>query len=502
MNSLRNRLLFSYLVVIATILIIVAVALLAVSVTEAARILPTLRQLSTISLSTRREMNRLLEQDARLLEMGQALSEAADTYGVRILVVESGSGPGNGRILYDTDGQPEGWGQVDLAQIVQPRGDFAAGDFAAGDLAAGDANLPAGRYRAPDGSRWLIVSQAIPLLATDDQRPNRGLLIFARPEPRVLQVFRETFLRPLFQAGVVAVLLSVLLAVVISRSVARPLQKVAAAAESIAQGDYNQQIPVQGPDEVRRVASSFNTMAAQVAATQQAQRDFVANVSHDLKTPLTSVTGWSQALLDGTAGKPEQQEQAVRIIHDEAGRMTRMVEQLLDLAKIESGQLQLNREPVDLAQLMQEVHRNLARRAEEKEVHLAMEIAPVAAVAGDRDRLVQILTNLVDNALNHTPPGGRVQITLKPYGDRAAELIVQDSGPGIPPEDLSRIFERFYRVDRSRHRTSERQGVGLGLAIVKELVEAHNGRITAHSHPGQGSTFTLHLPLAPPEPTS
>ena len=486
MNSLRNRLLFSYLVVIAVILVIVAVALLAVSVTESARTLPTLRQLSTISLSTRRELNRLVEQNAQLLAMGRALSEAADTYEVRILVADSG----NGRILYDTDGRPEGWGRVDLAQIIQPRGDFATGDFA-----AGDANLPAGRYRAPDGSRWLIVTQTIPLPAIDDQAAGRGLLIFARPEPRVLQVFRETFLRPLFQAGVVAVLLSLLLAVVISRSVARPLQKVAAAAESIAEGDYDQQIPVQGPDEVRRVAGSFNTMAAQVAATQQAQRDFVANVSHDLKTPLTSVTGWSQALLDGTAGKTEQQEQAVRIIHDEAGRMTRMVEQLLDLAKIESGELQLSHEPVDMGQLVEEVHRNLALRAEAKGVELTVEVAPVAAVSGDRDRLVQILTNLVDNALNHTPPNGRVYLALKPYGHKAVELVVQDTGPGIPPEELSRIFERFYRVDRSRRRTSERQGVGLGLAIVKELVEAHNGRITAESEVEEGSRFVVRLPV-------
>ncbi|MFZ0545095.1 MAG: HAMP domain-containing sensor histidine kinase [Candidatus Promineifilaceae bacterium] len=490
MNSLRNRLLLSYLVIIATILVIVAVALLAVSVTEAARILPTLRQLSTIGISTRRELNQLLEQGTRLSGLGLTLSEAAETYDVRILVVDAG----NGRILYDSAGQPEGWGRVDLAQIVQPRGDFSTTD----------ANLPAGRYHAPDGTRWLIVSQAVPIPGIsgqgngqgNGQGSNRALLIFARPEPRVLQVFRDTFLRPLFQAGVVAVLLSLLLAVLISRSVARPLQTVASAAESIAQGDYDQQIPVQGPDEVRRVASSFNTMSAEVAASREAQRDFVANVSHDLKTPLTSVTGWSQALMDGTADKTEQRERAVRIIHDEAGRMSRMVEQLLDLAKIESGQLQLNREPVNLAQLIREVQRNLILRAEEKEVHLTMEIAPVSAVSGDRDRLVQILTNLVDNAIDHTPPAGQVTIGLKPYDEQMVELVVQDTGPGISPEDLSRIFERFYQVDKSRRRTSERQGVGLGLAIVKELVEAHDGRITVQSDMGQGSSFVVRLPVA------
>jgi signal transduction histidine kinase len=482
MNSLRNRLLISYLVVIATILVIVAVALLAVSVTESARILPTLRQLNTISLSTRRELNQLIEQNARLPALERTFGEAAETYDVRILLVDAG----NGRILYDSAAQADGLsGRIDLAQIVKPRGDFSSND----------ASLPAGRYRAADGSRWLIISQTIPFPAVNDQGPGRAFLIFARPEPRVLQVFRETFLGPLFEAGLVAVFLSLLLAVFISRSVARPLQNVAAAAESIAQGDYDQQLAVQGPDEVKRVASSFNTMAAQVAATQQAQRDFVANVSHDLKTPLTSISGWSQALLDGTAGKAAQQERAVRIIHDEAGRMTRMVEQLLDLEKIESGQLQLNREPVDLGQLVQEVQRNLALRAEEKGVHLVLDIEPAAAVMGDRDRLVQILTNLVDNAINHTLPGGRVHMGLKPYGDEAVELVVQDTGSGIPQEALDRIFERFYQVDKSRRRTAESGGVGLGLAIVKELVEAHNGRIIAQSQVGQGSAFTVRLPV-------
>jgi signal transduction histidine kinase len=486
MNSLRNRLLISYLLVIVTILAIVSVALLAVSLTESARVLPTLRQLSTISLGTRRELNRLLEQNARTPILEQTIDEAAESYNARMLVVDTG----NGRVLYDSLNQEDGLsGRIDVAQIIQPRGDFSASD----------ANLPAGRYRAPDGSRWLIVSQTIPFQPAEDQRPGRAFLIFARPEPRVLQVFRQTFLGPLFQAGLAAGFISLVLAVVISRSVARPLQTMAEAAESIALGDYDQRIPVEGPNEVRKMAGSFNTMSSQVAATQQAQRDFVANVSHDLKTPLTSISGWSQALLDGTAGKPEQRQRAIRIIHDEAGRMTRMVEQLLDLEKIEGGQLQLRMEPVDLSGLVQEVHRNMALRAEEKDVQLAVEIGPVDAVQGDQDRLLQILTNLVDNAITHTPPGGRVNVSLTPYGDRAVELAVLDTGSGIPQEQLSRIFERFYQVDKSRHRTTERRGVGLGLAIVKELVEAHNGRIIAQSEVGQGSTFTVRLPLSAPE---
>ncbi|MCI0398810.1 MAG: HAMP domain-containing histidine kinase [Chloroflexi bacterium] len=476
-TTLRSRLLLSYLAVIATVLFIVALALAAVSLSQSARILPTLRQLNAIGQATQRELVRLTEQGVDPAVQARALDQIAAEQDTRILVVDRGSG----QVLYDSS--HAGLATLNLDAVRRPRGEFPTLD----------ASLPFGSLQAPDGARWLIYS--LPLGA----RNGRLLAIFARPEPAPLQVFRETFLRPLCQAGLVALLLAVLLAVLISRSVARPLQTMAVAAESIAQGEYNQQIPLRGPDEVQRVAASFNTMAAQVQATHQAQRDFVANVSHDLKTPLTSIQGWSQAILDGAAATPEQQQRAAGIIHGEAERMGRMVGQLLELARIESGQLQLARQPVDIGQLVGDVHRSLALRAQEKEIHFTLETAAVPPVPGDHDRLVQIFSNLVDNALAHTPAGGRIHLSLRPYGDKAVEVVVQDTGPGIPPDELSRIFERFYQVDKARARNDGRRGAGLGLAIVKELVEAHGGRITARSQMGQGSAFVVRLPTAPPE---
>ena len=172
--------------------------------------------------------------------------------------------------------------------------------------------------------------------------------------------------------------------------------------------------------------------------------------------------------------------------------MSRMVSQLLDLARIESGQLELARQPVDLAQVLTDVQKNLALRAEEQGVHLTLAMELVPPVLGDHDRLVQVFANLVDNALAHAPAGGRIHLQVRPHGEKAVEGVVQDTGRGIPPAELSRIFERFYQVDKAR--TGERRGSGLGLAIVQELVAAHNGRVQARSQVGEGTVFIVRLP--------
>jgi two-component system, OmpR family, sensor kinase len=478
-RTLRGRLLLSYLAVIATILLIISAALLVISVSRNNRVIPTLQQLAAISLNVRREMGRLRESGANLRMIEAALERVAAENSVRIAIARLDTQ----QITYDSD-PSRAWQGISLSNVERPRG-FAP---------TADPQLLAGRFVAPDGTAWLIYSQ---LLADPDA--GRLLLIFARPEPAPLQFFRDNFLRPLCQGGLVAFLLAVLLAVLVAGWVARPLQQMAGAAEAVAEGNYSQELPLHGPDEVQRVARSFNAMTGRVKATQQAQRDFVANVSHDLKTPLTSIQGWSQALLDGAAASPEQQQQAAGIIHDEAERMGRMVTQLLDLARLESGQLELTRRPVDLSQILTAVHHNLTLRAQEQQITFTLETQPVPAITGDGDRLIQIFTNLADNALTHTSAGGRVHLSVRPHGDKAIEAIVQDTGRGIPADELSRIFERFYQVDKSRARGTERRGAGLGLAIVKELVEAHGGRIEARSTPGKGSAFIVRFPLGLPE---
>ncbi len=473
-STLRSRLLLSYLAVIVTALFIVMLALLAASVVQSNRLLPTLRQLAAVSLGLRREVAVLAERGADLQAISNALDQSAAEQGVRALLLNRN----NGRVVYDT-GRDDDWTGRQIDDVVRPPGEFA-------NL---DPNLPIGRYRSPEGPVWLVFAQ--PLAG---QPAGRFLLLAARPEPSAASFFRQVYLRPLCLAGLIAFLLSVLLAVLITRSVARPLQGLAEASEAIAQGEYEQQLPLSGPDEVRRVAASFNEMAAQVAASHQAQRDLVANISHDLRTPLTSIRGWSQALVDGTAAGGDRQQQAATVIYAEAERMERMVEQLLDLARMEAGQLQLARQPVDLGQLLTEVKESFGPRAQEKGVTLILALQPAPEVLGDRDRLTQVFANLLDNALSHTPAGGQIRLALYLLSDGQVEVIVQDNGQGIPQEELSRIFERFYQVDKSRAGSAEGRGSGLGLAIVRELVEAHGGQITARSAPGQDTVFAVRLP--------
>lgn len=473
-STLRSRLLLSYLAVIVTALFIVMLALLAASVVQSNRLLPTLRQLAAVSLGLRREAAVLADRGADLQAISKALDQSAAEQDVRALLLNRN----NGRVVYDT-GHDDDWTGRQIDDVVRPPGEFA-------NL---DPNLPIGRYRAPDDQVWLVFAQ--PLAG---QPAGRFLLLAARPEPSAVSFFRQVYLRPLCLAGLIAFLLSVVLALLITRSVARPLQGLAEASEAIAQGEYEQQLPLGGPDEVRRVAASFNEMASQVAASHQAQRDLVANISHDLRTPLTSIRGWSQALLDGTAAGGDHQQQAATVIYAEAERMERMVEQLLDLARMEAGQLQLARQPVDLGQLLTGVEESFRPRAQEKGVALVLALQPAPEVLGDRDRLTQVFANLLDNALSHTPAGGQIRLALYLLSDGQVEVIVQDDGQGIPQEELSRIFERFYQVDKSRAASAEGRGSGLGLAIVRELVEAHGGQITARSAPGQDTVFAIRLP--------
>lgn len=475
LNSLRGRLLLSYIVIIGLTLAVVAIALFGFATLSSVRFIPVLQRLATLSQNNQRQIIQLVNAGGDATDLEALLEQTARELDVRILITTTTTR----QIFYDSDTADDWVGdrltEVDpVQQIVIPNV---------------DRNSIFGRFQHPNGSFWLVYAQ-----------PNAAfeqvLIFYAQPEPQPGQFFREFFLRPLTIAGLVAFVLAIILALAITRSVADPLGRMAGAAEAIALGNYDQQLPPQGPDEVRRVANSFNTMAAQVKATRQMQRDFVANVSHDLKTPITSIGGWSQALLDGTADTPADQQRAAETIYDEAQRMSRMVNELLDLTRIETGQLQLGRQPIDIGEILADVHRNLSLRAHEKQIDFMLDVLPTPPVIGDLDRLTQVFTNLADNALTYAPTGGQVRLTARTFDGQWAEGIIQDNGPGIPAEELPRIFERFYQVEKSRTRGSGRRGSGLGLAIVRELVEAHGGQVFAFSRPGQGTTFTVRLPAS------
>jgi signal transduction histidine kinase len=291
------------------------------------------------------------------------------------------------------------------------------------------------------------------------------------------------------EAGLVALILSLLLAWLMARSVARPLQEVAAASRALAQGDLAHRVPVSGPQEVQDLARAFNQMAAQVAASQRAQRDFVANVSHEMKTPLTSIQGFSQAILDGTASDPEAVARAAHVVYDEADRMRRMVDDLLSLARFDADEVEMAREPVDLGALLQRCIARLSPQAAAARDELTLSTEGELIVTGDTDWLTQIFINLLDNAIRHTREG-EIGVVARRVEDEI-EVTVTDTGEGIPPEALKRIFERFYQADASRQRKG---GVGLGLPIVQEVVRRHGGEITVESVVNLGSRFTVRLP--------
>ncbi len=486
LHGLRARLFISYLFLLAITLTVIGGALVFILNTRAAPPEPTYQQLATFALSLplRDTVNgagfsQLFPSRLDLSNLTASLSQIASDRQIRILLVDDD----NQTVLYDSAGvfgssQTLGW-QVE--NYIIPAG------VARNMLVAG-INAIRGTFNDPsDGEQWLFVG-----IASPRQRQNTYALLFADPQPTqslqdALSQFGTQLFPLLVQAAVVGLVIAVLLAVVITRSIARPLQTVSKAAAEVANGHYNQSIPISGPNEVRAVAQAFNSMSDKVRAEQRAQQDFLANVSHDLKTPLTSIQGYSQAIIDGI-GNPIQ---AARIIGEESERLNRMVVELTDLARLQAGRLSMKMDAVDLGQLTNAVAQRLSLMAQEKGVDLEVNAPSVPEIAGDGDRLVQVVTNLISNAIKYTPSGGKVMVRTQ-IRRNGVELIVEDTGQGIPATELPRIFERFYQVDKAR---GPQRGTGLGLAIVQEIVQAHGGTITATS-PGEnrGSTFTVWLP--------
>ncbi len=346
-----------------------------------------------------------------------------------------------------------------------------------------DRNLPL--VRDADGQAWLYSLTEYP--------DGTGLLALApRDRLPLLALLRNDLFAPFVRGGLLAMIFSLLLAYWIAHWVSRPLQPLVNASHQMPYAEV-QPVRVSGPREVQDVLRAFNAMLRRVQANQRAQKDFVANVSHELKTPLTSIQGFAQAILDGTADSPESQRQSAQIIYNESGRMHRMVLDLLDLARMDSGMTSLEMLPLDMAALLNNVAEKFEPQARQMGIRLEVGAAGLPVLVGDGDRLSQVFTNLVDNALKFTPRGGQIRMEAQ-AADGWMTVSVADTGQGIPPEAQPHIFDRFYQADESRQ-GGERHGAGLGLAICREIVEAHGGKISVRSQPGRGSTFTVELPL-------
>jgi two-component system, OmpR family, sensor kinase len=476
--GLRTRLLISYMMLIGITLSVITLALLVFLNNRPAPRELTYRQLADFAQIHLRDLfgGVLQTRQLDLRSLAQRLETFSAEEGVRTLIVDLT----NGNVIFDSSVR------------------FRVSDTVTIQLEAAPDNVQfrpvvesilRGRFETifgsfPDSEEWLFFG-----LSRSTGEP--AALLFAEERPgntlgSVLSVFRSELVRPLIQAALLGITTAIIMAYIVSRNIARPLQQIGAAAAAVAEGNYEQHLPVTGPPEVRAVAESFNHMSAEVRTSQDTQRDFLVNVSHDLKTPLTSIQGYSQAIMDGAADDPAK---AASIIYEEAGRLNRMVVELTDLARLQSGQLSMQMNPLDISPIVHAVAQRIDIVAQKKGVKLTVDSTPMPNIHGDGDRLAQVITNLVSNAVKYTPGGGYVHLKTQ-INNGGVELMVQDSGVGIPADDLPRIFERFYQVDKAR---GPRRGTGLGLAIVQEIVQAHGGTISVTSG-GKGSTFTVWLP--------
>jgi histidine kinase len=330
-----------------------------------------------------------------------------------------------------------------------------------------------------------------------NQGTMNGMGMGQGPGPGYGQTLFENFRASMFESLSYAVIASVLAALLVSfflsRRIVAPIQTLSIASQSIANGHYEERVPVNGSDEIAQLAARFNQMATQLEQVEAMRRQLIGDVTHELRTPLTSIKGYMEGLVDGMLpSTPETFNQ----IHHEADRLSRLVDDLQELSRVEAKAYSLNVRSVPISNLVQATIKRLSPQSTAKHIilhsSLPTDLPPVLA---DEDRITQVLVNLVANAIQYTPESGEVTISAKRQVDEI-HISVKDTGIGIPPNRLANLFTRFYRVDKSRSRNSG-GGSGIGLTIAKHLVEAHRGRIWVESAgEDQGSTFSFSLPTA------
>jgi signal transduction histidine kinase len=279
---------------------------------------------------------------------------------------------------------------------------------------------------------------------------------------------------------------------VLARGMTSPLREMAAAASAMSKGDYERRVTATSRDEVGDLARAFNAMAAELAEVDRMRRDLIANVSHELRTPISALQAVLENLVDGVEPPDER---TLRTMSRQVERLSRLVSQLLDLSRLESGATPLQNEDFDVRDLLEQaVHESRvhAQQALAKEVDLSVRVAPEHLQArGDSERIHQVLANLLANAVAHSPQGGRISVSARAQREQIA-IEVADEGPGIPEADESRVFERFYRSDAAR--SSDNGGTGLGLAIARWIVDLHGGDIRAERNHPQGCRMVVVLP--------
>lgn len=322
-----------------------------------------------------------------------------------------------------------------------------------------------------------------------------GVLGLRTPLEPALDPARRYFLRLLFAALLVIVAVGAV-GGLLAHSLSSPIERLIVAAEQFEQGELNVRLKPSGARELQRLASALNAMAERLQGSLDEMHTFVANASHELRTPLTTVKLRVEALRAGALGDPQVAPRFLSDIEDQVDRLSRMVNDLLDLSRLEGGIDTGNRASLDLGRIVAEVRDVFRVRSEKSKLQVNLQVDPnLPPVFADEDQIWRVLMNLLDNAISYTPAEGRVDLRVLSLKDRGVvRLEVQDTGFGISPKDLPHIFERFYRTENTRQRKGRLQGSGIGLAIAKTIVENHGGKIGVNSRIGEGSLFWVELP--------
>jgi two-component system sensor histidine kinase BaeS len=337
-------------------------------------------------------------------------------------------------------------------------------------------SAPSGQGTVDVGSRSLLYAS----------RPTAaGRVVLVRSAAVAFSEWRP-FIGSLLLAGLGGTLLAVALSFLLARRLTRPIGALAAATRRLAAGEGDVAVPIHGSDELADLGGAFNEMSGELTRARQSQARFLESVSHDLRTPLTSIRGYAEGLQEHAIDADE----AARVIGTEAGRLERLVADLLDLARVGRADFAVGHEPVDLGEVVRQAVERHLPKARELGVELSGSSAPNSRVLADEGRILQAVSNLIENALRLTPAGGSVFVRAE-----ASEIVVRDTGPGLEAQDIPQAFERFYL--HARYRSERPVGSGLGLAIVRELAAAMGGSVEAAVPSGGGAQFTIRLPPAP-----
>jgi len=463
LRSVAGRLFLSYLAVVAVGLLVAGIAiggLLFKYENDVTRI-----RLQELAAPFQTAIQTAVRNGQQPRDAIANLEEQVQAANARLLIVSPGNNPtptnAQRRVLVDSEGT--------LVNQRLPQTDAAG----------------IGQFTDPSGDVWIFVQQQlrVPSLGAGGQ----GFIVVARPRAVFADVIRA-LLPSLVIAGIIAAGFALIVAGLLARTITRPLRRLVGGVRAFAT-DQTARVPIAGPAEVKELGGAFNEMAGEIERARTSEQQFLADISHELRTPLTSIHGFAQAIADGEA-RGDGVARAAEIIQRESRRLVRMVEGLLQVAKIEAGVQRLAREQVGASDLLRGAVAALDVQAREAGVSFAVN-AEALPVVGDPDRLSQLFINVLDNAVKHSPRGATVHVD----GERAnGEVVVRvrDQGSGLPEGTERRLFARFWRGDNA----AARAGAGLGLAIAQAIAQAHGGSIDARNAPGGGAEFAIHLPAA------